>query len=367
MKRPLLIGLLALASLVHAEIHAKPRSIAMSQDQIDHLAIKIAPLTASPDVPLLIAPAVVVVPVDREFLVSSPRPGLLRQLRANIGDTVEKSQVLAQIESPELLTLQQQFLTSVSNLRLSELEYQRDRKLAEEGVIAERRWQETQALHASKVAQADEARQMLVMAGMVLSDIDALSKNRKLDSQLSVKSPIRGTVLERLATVGARIEMQAPIYRVADLSELWLEINIPQERVQAVSVGDQFAIEVDDVVGHITLLGKSVDRVSQTVLARAVITRNDQRLRVGQHVSVQILQRKSQPGFRVPNSAIAQQAGRHYVFVRTPTGFDVVDVTVVGKYDQEALIRGELTGREQLAITGAVSLKANWLNAAGEE
>lgn len=356
-------GLLAIAPVLHAET----RHIAMTQDQIEHLAIKVGALKISPDVPLLTAPAVVVVPVDREYLVSSPRPGLLSQMLANIGDTVDKSQVVAKIESPELLTLQQQFLTSTGQLRLSELEYERDRKLTEEGVIAERRWQETQALHASKVAQADEARQMLAMAGMPQSDIDKLSKTRKLNSQLNVKSPIRGVVLERLATVGARIEMQAPIYRVADLSELWLEINIPQERIQEVGIGDKVRIDALDAVGQITLLGKSVDLDNQTVLARAVVTGHGDRLRVGQHLSVQIVQRKGQPGFRVPNSAIAQYGGHNYIFVRTANGFDFVDVVVVGKYDQDALIRGELTGEELIAVEGAVSLKANWLNATKEE
>ena len=50
-----------------------------------------------------------------------------------------------------------------------------------------------------------------------------------LSSLLNIRAPIGGVVLERLTTLGARLDIQAPIYRLADLSELWLEINIPQE------------------------------------------------------------------------------------------------------------------------------------------
>ncbi len=99
-----------------------------------------------------------------------------------VGDKVEKGQVLAQVLSSELVALQQQYLTARSNLQLASLEQRRDKTLLAEGVIAERRWQETQAMHNSKAALADEAKQLLLMAGMTAPDISVLDKTRKLDS-----------------------------------------------------------------------------------------------------------------------------------------------------------------------------------------
>lgn len=346
---------------------AEDMQIKISPEQIDNLAIKVAPIVASQQVPLLSAPAKVVVPANREILLSASQPGLLSQLQANIGDKVAKGQVLAQIHSPELVSLQQQFLTARSEANLAGLEQNRDKKLLQEGVIAERRWQETQAMHSSKAAIANEAKQLLSIAGMASAEIETLAKTHKLSTSLNVRSPINGVVLERLATLGARLDMQAPLYRIADLSELWLEINIPQERLSSMKIGDQVQIPGSDRQATISLLGQSVDSSNQTILARAVIQGSGGNLRVGQHLNVQIMQTGLEPGFKVPNTAIAQNTGHSYVFVRNAEGFAVTEVSVIGKQDQDSLITGRFAGNEQIAIEGGVALKANWLGLGGDE
>jgi cobalt-zinc-cadmium efflux system membrane fusion protein len=301
------------------------------------------------------------------MLVSATQSGFLVQLQANIGDRVEKGQVVAQLNSPELVALQQQFLTASSDANLSALEYARDKNLQQEGVIADRRWQETRAMHSSKSAKADEAKQLLLMAGMSSAEINNLAKTRKLSSQLNIHAPISGSVLERSATVGARLDMQAPLYRIADLSELWLEINVPQERLQEIHIGDKVQIEDSSLSGTISLLGQSVNTGNQTVLARAVIDHPAGELRVGQNLNVQIMQQSQQAGFSVPNAAIAQNTGHSYVFVRNAAGFAVTEVKVLGKHGQDSLISSTLTGNEQVAIHGSVALKANWLGLGGGE
>lgn len=357
-------GLLLIQTLT---VFAQDKQIHISQEQIDNLDVKVAALSASRQIPLFYAPGKVVVPADREVLISSSQPGLVSQLPANIGDKIRKGQLLAELNSPELVGLQQAFLIASSELNLSGLERRRDQKLLQEGVIAERRWQETQMLHGSKSAKADEARQLLLLAGMSAAEIKNLGQTRKLDNRLNIRSPIDGVVLERLTSLGARLDVQAPLYRIADLSELWLEINIPQERLSNIRVGDSVRLEDSEISARISLLGQSVNRENQTVLARAVIDGNTEDLRVGQNVNVQIMQNSAQSGFIVPNTAIAQNEGHAYVFVRNPDGFAVTEVTVTGKQEADSLISGPLSGSEQIAIKGAVALKATWLGLGGDE
>ncbi|TPQ27656.1 efflux RND transporter periplasmic adaptor subunit [Methylomonas koyamae] len=356
-----------LLSLLAASALAQDAQIRMSRQQIENLDIKTAPLVASSSVPLFYAPAKVVTPADREALVSSSQPGLVTQLAANIGDSVRKGQVLAQLRSPELVGLQQGYLAAASELNLSGLERNRDQKLLQEGVIAERRWQETQTQHQSKVARADEAKQLLVLAGMSDAEIKALAHTRKLDDRLSIRAPIEGVVLQRMVNLGARLDIQASLFRIADLSELWLEISIPQERLSTVKVGDRVRLESSDVSATISLLGQSVNADNQTVPARAVVDGKPQSLRLGQNVNVQILQQGATTGFTVPNSALSQNEGRSYVFVRNDDGFAVTEVSVNGKQGDESLISGALTGNEQIAVKGAVALKANWLGLGSDE
>lgn len=356
-----------LFSFLAGAVSAQDAQIRISQQQIDNLDIKTAALVPSSTVPLFYAPGKVVTPADREILVSSSQPGLVTRLAANVGDTVHKGQTLAQLRSPELVGLQQAFLAAASELHLAGLERNRDQKLLQEGVIAERRWQETQTQHSGKAARADEARQLLLLAGMSPADIQTLAQTRKLGDSLQIRSPIDGVVLERMVNLGARLDIQAPLYRIADLAELWLEISIPQERLSTVKVGDRVRLESGDISATISLLGQSVNVDNQTVLARAVVDGRPQGLRVGQNVNVQILQHGVPGGFSVPNSALSQNEGRSYVFVRNAEGFAVVEVAVNGKQGSESLISGALTGNEHIAVKGAVALKANWLGLGSDE
>lgn len=362
--RRVLIGLLLSAGF---NAFATEMQIKISPEQIDNLAIKVGPVIPSQQVPLLSAPARVVVSSNREQLLTAPQSGFLTQLRANIGDKVSKGQILAQIHSPELLRLQQQFLTARSELNLVSLEQQRDQKLLEEGVIAQRRWQQTQALYNSKAAIAEEAKQLLTMTGMSRSEINALAKQHKLSSLLQVRSPIDGVVLDRLATLGTRLDMLTPIYHIADLSELWLEINIPQERITGVHLGDLVKVGDTDISASISLLGQSVNQANQTMLARAVVQNSSPQLRLGQNLTVQLMRNAEQVGFKVPQSAIAQNTGHNYVFVRNTQGFLVTEVTIAGKQDQDTLVSGPLNADMQIALQGTVALKANWLGLGGDE
>lgn len=118
--------------------------------------------------------------------------------------------------------MQRAYLKAVNELQLGSLAYQRDKKLVGEGVIADRRWQETQSQYNFFVAQVNEQKQLLSIAGMTNSEIDRLTATHQLSGLLNVYAPISGVVIERMIAAGERVQMQAPLYRIANLNELWL-------------------------------------------------------------------------------------------------------------------------------------------------
>ena len=84
-------------------------------------------------------------------------------------------------------------------------------------------------------------------------------------------------------------------------------------------------------------------------------------MRAGQSINTQIIQASDNAVFKVPNTAIAQNDGLAYLFIRTQNGFTVSPITVVGKQGDDSIISGNISGDESIAIKGAVALKANWL------
>jgi len=373
-------AMVLLLSLVSFGSYATENVIQISQENIDNLGVKLGKLEPVAQIPVLSAPAKVVVPPTQEYIVSASQAGVIDKLNAAIGDKVAKGDILAQLNSPELLTLQREYLKADSALQLASATYQRDKKLVEEGVIADRRWQETRNQYNSFVSEASEQKQLLEIAGMTPSEIVLLTKTHRLTSQLKVRAPIAGVVMDRLAVAGTRIDMLAPIYRVANLDELWLEINIPQERMGSIKIGDQVLVENSPVSAEITLLGQSVNAENQTVLARAIIKGKQaapgsvppsasmqSTVRPGQSVNTRIIHTTDKAAFKIPNAAIAQNEGKSFIFIRNQQGFLVTPISVIGKQGDESIISGEFTGNEEIAVKGAVALKANWLGLGSEE
>ncbi|HIG65053.1 MAG TPA: efflux RND transporter periplasmic adaptor subunit [Methyloprofundus sp.] len=341
--------------------------IELSQAQIYNLGVKLGKLEVIRSVPLLDAPAIVSIPPENEYIVSTTQAGLINEIKASIGDQVQKGQVLATINSPELLTLQLHHLKSVNDLKLARADYARDKKLYKEGVIADRRWLQTKANYHVFVSHLNETRQLLQISGVTEADIKALEKNQQLSSQLKIFAPISGVVLERLVTIGEKAEALAPLFRVANFDKLWLDISIPQQRIEFVQLGDKVQVSNSDVTARIFLLGQHVDPANQTVLVRAEVKTAKDSIRPGQTVAVKIIQNKATLMFQVPNSALAKYAGDTYLFLRTATGFTAKPVQIVGRKKQQTIIAGDLQENDEIAIRGAVALKANFLGLGGDE
>jgi len=369
--RPAMVLLLSLISFAS---YAAENTIQISQEHLDNLGVKLGKLEAVTQIPVVSAPAKVVIPPTQEYMVSAAQAGVINKLNVAIGDNVAKGQILAQLNSPDLLTLQREYLKADSARQLASAIYQRDKKLLQEGVISDRRWQETSSQYHSAVSEADEQKQLLEIAGMTVGEIAQFGKTHRLSRQLNVLAPITGVVMERLAVVGTHVDMMAPLYRIANLDELWLEIAIPQERMSSIKIGDQVAIENGvgatgrSPAATISLLGQSVNPENQTVLARAVVATQDfASLRPGQRLNTRIIQTSDKATFKIPNTAIAQNEGKAFIFIRNQQGFLVTPVTVVGKQGEESIISGEFTGNEDIAVNGAVALKANWLGLGSDE
>jgi len=353
-------------AIFYCSLLVADNTIQLSEEHFSNLGVTLGKLEPVSQFPVLYAPAKVVIPPTNEYIVSASQSGLITKLNAAIGDNVKKGEVLAQINSSDLLSMQRLFLKARSELAIGLLAYQRDKKLLESGVIPERRWQETQSQYNAYLSEADEHRQLLEISGMSDNDINRLGKTHKLSGQLNIYAPVAGIVIERLAVAGARVDNLAPIYRIGVLNELWLEIAIPQERVGNIKVGDKVLIENSPASAEISVLGQSVNPENQTLLARAVVKNAPATLRAGQKINIQIIH-EAIGASKVPNTAIAQNEGKSFIFIRTPAGFQISPIEIIGKQGDESIITGQLTGNETIAIKGVVALKANWLGLGSNE
>jgi len=354
------------ACLVMAGSPAFAEELEITGAQIRNLGIEFAPPVPAPGHATIEATATVVVPPGKEAFASAMESGLLAGLHVSVGEKVVRGQSLAVLQSPGFLALQREFLDALNENLLADSELIRDRQLFHEGIIAGRRLQETTTRAKIAAASVNEHRQLLQIAGLSDREIRVLETNQTLHPELVIRAPFDGVVIERFAVAGERLDTMSPVYRIADLSTLWLEIDVPQERLAGVRPGMKVSVAGSPVefAGNVTTIGHSVDPGTQAVTVRAALIEEGHGLGPGQFVSARILSNYvgagSTPVWRIPAAAVTRSGENHFIFVRVSRGIGVRAVSIVGSDSKSAFVSANLDATDEIAIEGITAIKALW-------
>ena len=342
--------------------------LALTPKQIQALGISTAALPGNKSGEIAGIPAQVVIPGNQLFIVSTPLAAMIEQTLVGVGDQVRKGQTLARLQSPALAEAQRGLLQASTQEQLAGGNLLRDEQLWKDGIIAESRYRTAFSLHTEASAALAERKQMLRLAGMSDSAIARLQSGDNLNSLLVITSPIDGVILVKSVSAGQRLEAATPLFKVAKLQPLGLEIQAPLASTQGLKLGAEVSITASDAKGKITAIGQSLSDGNQTILLRALIYKGTQSLRPGQFVEVSIATTSSTTSqWNIPNSALARIEGKNMIFIAVAKGFHAEIVNVLHEGEQNSLITGQLRGDETIAVRGVSALKAGLMGIGGAE
>lgn len=363
MKRILRLALAALAVLL-AVVPASAQDLTLTAPQVRALGIVTAAPEPQPGREALGLAAEVMVPNNQLHVVSTPLPGLVDAVLVAVNESVKRGQVLARMQSSALAEAQRAYLQALTQRQLARANLDRDQKLAGEGLIAESRLLSTQASHLEATALLSERRHALKLAGMSDRAIDALQSGTTISSSVTIIAPVNAVVIEQMAQAGQRLEAFTPLYKLAQLDPLWLEIQVPLARAAGVREGAAVRVPSVEAEGRIISVGKAVTPESQTLMLRALISKNAARLRPGQYVEAAVATGSGQAAqWRVPSGALARVKDRVLVFVKTAKGFRAVPMALADEGATSAIVSGELPDGAQIAVEGVAALKSRLLGA----
>ncbi|TWU39873.1 Cation efflux system protein CusB precursor [Novipirellula aureliae] len=202
--------------------------------------------------------------------ISAYIDGRLEKMYANYaGVKVNEGDDLALIYSPQLYTAQTEFITSMNS----------------DGKIG--RFQ---------ISGGDlnkMARENLTELGMTESQIDQLGRSGKPMSRIRIKSPQSGTVIEKSAVEGDYVKTGHKLYRVADLSSVWLMLDLFPDDASAVRFGQQVEAEIQSMpgevfTGRVAFIDPTVNSKTRTVRVRVEIMNFDGKLRPGDYATARV-------------------------------------------------------------------------------
>ncbi len=272
---------LGLFALVHGLVIAQPVAssssiLTVTAKQKASLGVQVASIQPAAGGQLL-ASATVVMPPGKEFTVSAPYTGQLSRLLVGVGDSVKAGAALAQFTSPMLGDARRLLNEASLEYKNTSAAAQRDQVMFDEGIISAVRLQLSRSKQEAAQAQLHAREAELLASGMRFDVSSGYATG-------TLKAPLSGIVSEAFVAVGQRVEAGTMLFKLADSSQLQLDLLLSSEKAAQLQVGDEVSIGTRNAKAKIIGVSRAVD-ASQSARARATVTTKGS-LQAGELVSV---------------------------------------------------------------------------------
>lgn len=252
------------------------------------------------------ASGVVAIDETRVSRVTPKVSGYVERVYADFtGYPVRRGQPLVELYSPEILAAQEELL----------LARRLDRTVGESAVPG---------VPSASTDLLGAARRRLRLLDMSGAQIDAVLRTGRVRRTVTLFAPTSGVVVEKLVVPGQAAAAGAPLYTIADLSRVWVDVDVPEADADALRPGVGADIELTgrrgpSYKGRVEFVHPLIDPTARTVRARVAVTNTDGVLKPGMYATVRITA-PSRRALTVPASATINTGERSVVFVDMGAG-----------------------------------------------
>jgi cobalt-zinc-cadmium efflux system membrane fusion protein len=293
--------------------------------------------------------------------VGAPVSGRITQLEVYPGQTVKRGQVLATLYGTELSTAQFAFVKAVSQQGLMQRAAARAQQLLKADVIAAAEVQRREAELLEANAEVSSVHDQLRVLGMSEEAITQLQQGRTVNSLAQIVATIDGTVLERKVTIGQVVQPADTLFVIADLSQVWLVADVPEQQGGAIEPGKTVEAEIlafpgQLIRGKLSFVSSIIDPESRTVRTRMNLANPRGRYKPAMLASM-ALKDNPQPETVIPVTAVVREGDKDYVFVEKEAGRFVMREVKLGAEHADARVLEEpWPAGQRLVLDGAFHL-----------
>ncbi|MDO4972328.1 MAG: efflux RND transporter periplasmic adaptor subunit [Bacteroidales bacterium] len=241
----------------------------------------------------------------------------VKSISVHEGQSVSRGQVLAVLSHPDLIELQGRYLTAVNRLTFVEQELQRQKTLVAGNAGSGRDLQQAQSEQRTLRTEISTIGQQLRMLGISPESVKA----GKTTTQITVTSPISGTVEEVLVSTGQFADPQSPMFRIVNSDNVFADFMVYEKDLPRVAVGQSVSLSPQSdptrvIQAKVYSVGKDVDPQTKAVHVRASFTGDSRHLVSGMYLKGKIASGQ-QTSPSVPSEGIIDEEGSSYIFTMT--------------------------------------------------
>ena len=320
---------------------------------------------------------------DTSTVVFPPFAGRVTKVLGKIGDEVDANTPLFEIDSPEVVQMQTEFIAALNAAEKARAQrlfakrvLDRQTTLVSERAAAMRELDQAQADHAAAEADLRTAEgavaaarnRIRVLVGRSDAQLERIERERLIDPIVLVRSPIAGQIVTRKVGQGQLVRPDAgePLYGVANLSTMWLRAAISENDIASVRVGQELEVRIDAVPkklfsAKVTAIGAASDALTHRVMVRSELANPDRILRPEMFASFRIFVSEGQmlPSIRI--ESVIREGDRTFVYVEVKKQEFQRRTVVLGPQDNGwvAVHEGLKIG-ESVVGRGAIFIDNEW-------
>lgn len=310
----------------------------------------------------------------------SPRvPGRLVAIKVQLGERVKAAQILGMLESPELGTLRANYMSAATKARVALSNYTREKGLLQKGITSEREMREAESVYAAAKADLDAADSRLHALGLTEEEIRSLKSDEHFSARFPARAPIDGTIIDITGAVGESVESTAALFTIANLTELWAQLDIVEAQLGRLRQGQLVELTVAAAPGRrfrgrIDYIGDVVEEKSRAIHVRVVIPNPDGLLKPGMFARAEVLTGTAPEdgtadggaappqlpaNIVLPREAVQRVGSDDLVFVETaPNQFLPTKVQLGTVTADEVEIQSGISEGQRVVSQGAFALKS---------
>ncbi|MBU0941526.1 MAG: efflux RND transporter periplasmic adaptor subunit [Bacteroidetes bacterium] len=241
--------------------------------------------------------------------------GNVSSIKVIPGNNVTKGQVLAYIEHPDIITMQQEFQEKNDELVFLKQDFERKQTLYDKGVSSGKDFQMAQSKFRSTMSSVNGLKAKLRLLGINPAKV----AEGKIYSAVAITTPISGYVDEVMISLGDYVGTQSKMFSISDNSKIYLNFKVYEKDIRLIKKGQEIYFSTtsrpDELLkATVRSVGKTFETDPKAIEVLADIKNKDKNLLPGMYVQGRIVQGEKS-AFAVPEAAIIQNGEQSFIFI----------------------------------------------------
>ncbi len=329
-------------------------ALKFSQAELDEFSVVLAQARSGVINKTLDLTGEVIIAPERLYRVVPGVSGVVRQIFKNLGDMVNKGDVLATLSSRDLADAKADYVAANSLLQLANASLKRERELFNNKITAKRKYLAAKQAQTEAAIKRNAAQQRLLAIGLTDKAIASVLRNTDKDLSLyELRAPASGVVFKKNLALGDALDTQSSSFAIADLSQVWVNLTVYQKDLafiqqgQQVTINTRFGATEQISSSHISWISPVLDEMTRSATARVIVDNTKGQWRPGLFVSGKVSTSSSNAGIVIPLSALQTIDGQTLVFVQHEVGEFEPQAVKLGRRDhlQVEVLQGLTAGQ----------------------